>query len=83
MANKPMGSGDRGQIAIPKSKRGVKGFFVEVARELKKVTWPDRHETNRLTGVVLAMCAIITLALLGLSQVAEIAINVLTHGRLG
>ena len=83
MTNTPTGPGDKGQIAIPKSKRGFKGFWIEVAREMRKVTWPATSETNRLTWVVLGMCTLITLALLGMSKVAEIAINVLTHGRIG
>jgi len=30
-------------------------FFKEVVAELKKVTWPTREETIKLTGVVIAI----------------------------
>lgn len=44
-------------------RRGLKGFYRDVVRELKHVSWPSRQETNRLTGVVLAVCAIATVVL--------------------
>ena len=48
-------------------RRGLKGFYRDVMREMKHVSWPTTHETNRLTGVVLAVCAIVMLILTGLS----------------
>ncbi len=30
--------------------------FLEIVGELKKVTWPTRHEVIRLTGIVLVIC---------------------------
>jgi preprotein translocase SecE subunit len=40
-------------------RRGVKGFYRDVVREMKHVNWPTPQETGRLTGVVLAVCAMI------------------------
>jgi preprotein translocase subunit SecE len=34
---------------------GVFGFFGEVFGEMKKVTWPSREETTRLTILVLSV----------------------------
>ena len=34
---------------------GVFSFFGEVFSEMKKVTWPSREETTRLTMLVLAV----------------------------
>ncbi|MBI4202468.1 MAG: preprotein translocase subunit SecE, partial [Chloroflexi bacterium] len=34
---------------------GVVQFFGEVVGELKKVTWPTRQETMRLTMIVIAI----------------------------
>ncbi len=34
---------------------GVFSFFGEVFSEMKKVTWPSRQETTRLTMLVLAV----------------------------
>ena len=42
---------------------GLFQFFGEVVAELKKVTWPTREETTRLTMVVIAISATIGLAL--------------------
>ena len=38
-------------------------FFGEVISELRKVTWPPREETTRLTIMVIAISAAIGLAL--------------------
>lgn len=46
-----------GSVPMPKLKRrGMRGFLADTRSELKKVTWPTRHEANRLTGVVLSVC---------------------------
>lgn len=55
-------------VAVPNfKKRGFKGFWRDVQREMRHVTWPTRAETNRLTGVVLAVCALAIIILTGLS----------------
>ncbi|MFZ4508696.1 MAG: preprotein translocase subunit SecE [Fimbriimonas sp.] len=69
-----------GAIPIPKSKFGLKGFYTEVLREMKKVNWPDRSETNRLTGVVLAICLLLVLTLAGLSIVFDTVVKLITQG---
>jgi preprotein translocase SecE subunit len=45
-------------------RRGVKGFYRDVVRELKHVTWPTPKEASRLTGIVLAVCALIVVLLM-------------------
>jgi preprotein translocase SecE subunit len=52
-----------GSVPVPKMRRGVKGFYRDVLREMKHVTWPKPHETTRLTGVVLVVCALIIVLL--------------------
>jgi preprotein translocase SecE subunit len=67
-----------------KTKRGgIKGFFSDVARELKKVDWPAPKETNRLTGVVLAVCALVVLILFGMSIVADTIVQMLQGRGIG
>lgn len=68
-----------GSIAVPKSKRGMKGYFAEVKREIKKVSWPTVPETHRLTGVVLGVCAMIVAILTGLGLVFGFIVDFLTH----
>jgi preprotein translocase subunit SecE len=38
----------------------IVGFFKEVAREMKKVSWPSRKELVNYTAVVLATVAFFT-----------------------
>lgn len=38
-------------------------FFREVVSELKKVSWPSRQETTRLTALVIAVAVSIGIAL--------------------
>lgn len=42
---------------------GLWQFFGEVVSELKKVTWPSRQETTRLTILVIAISGTIGIAL--------------------
>lgn len=59
MSEKPGGS-----VPVPQLKRrGVKGLMTDVRGEMKKVHWPAPKETNRLVGVVMAVC-LITVAIL-------------------
>ncbi len=78
---KRMSKPPQSPIPIPKSRRGLKGFFAEVGRELKKVNWPAPKENNRLTGVVLAVCGIAILYLTVLSQLFDFLVNVITTGK--
>jgi preprotein translocase SecE subunit len=71
----------RGSLPVPKSKRGLKGFYNEVVREMKKVTWPTRAETNRLTTVVLAVCLLLVTLLSALGFVFGFVIDILTGVR--
>ncbi|MFQ3586831.1 MAG: preprotein translocase subunit SecE [Fimbriimonadaceae bacterium] len=64
----------------PRSKRGIRGFFAEVGREMKKVHWPKPAETNRLTGVVLTVCTLLTLILFLFSTASHEVVRVLTQG---
>jgi preprotein translocase SecE subunit len=81
MSSSPAKSGGGGGTPpIPHSRRGLKGFIAEVGREMKKVNWPSRAETNRLTGVVLAVCLLITLVLVGLSTVFDTVVSIITKG---
>ena len=70
----------RGSLPIPKSRRGAKGFLADVMREMKKVSWPTRPETNRLTGVVLAVCIMGVIMLTVMSIVFEHLVNLITKG---
>lgn len=70
-----------GSLPTPKMRRGLKGFFAETARELKKVTWPPYKEVNRLTGVVLGVCALVVITLTVMSLVVGTGISALSQGK--
>ncbi|CAN5433657.1 hypothetical protein BH11ARM2_BH11ARM2_09150 [soil metagenome] len=89
MANAPAitpGGGEpskkAGSLPIPKSRRGLKGFLVDVQREMRKVTWPSRPETNRLTYVVLMVCGMLVIILSTMGYVFGIIIDLITKGHL-
>jgi preprotein translocase SecE subunit len=70
-----------GAVPLPKSKRGVKAFFADVMRELKKVTWPKPSETNRMTGVVMAVCLLVVIILTAMSYLVDTIMKLLTTGQ--
>jgi len=72
----------QGSLPIPRSKRGVKGFFSEVVREMKKVSWPTVKETNRLTGVVLAVCLLIGSIMILMGFAFGALIDFMTKGKI-
>ena len=81
MANTNTGStGGEGALPLPKSRRGLKGFYAEVIREMKKVSWPTKSETHRLTGVVLAVTIICITILTVFGFIFSSLINLVTKG---
>ena len=80
---RPGGKGDktpapaRASVPIPKAKRGLGSFFGDVRRELTKVSWPTPSETTRLTGVVLAVCALLAVVLGAMGFLFENLINLI------
>jgi preprotein translocase SecE subunit len=67
-------------IATPKIRRGLRAYFAEVGREMKKVSWPPHTETTRLTGVVLAVCGMVVLLLIAFNFAFGWLITGLTKG---
>lgn len=77
MANEPTG-----KIALPTLRRGIKGFFADTSRELRKVSWPSNRETTRLTGIVLTVCFGQAIALLAMAKIFDTVITILEQGKL-
>ena len=46
---------------ITAKKAGLKEYLKGVRAELKKVTWPSRKETFKLTAIVFIVCAVFAL----------------------
>jgi preprotein translocase subunit SecE len=49
------------QAAQPKKRRFT--FFVDIVGELRKVVWPTRQETIRLTLIVIGLCVVMGILL--------------------
>jgi preprotein translocase subunit SecE len=72
---------DNASTPIPKTGRGgLKGYFGEVTRELRKVQWPTPKETTRLTGVVLAVCGICVAVMFAMSYVITTLMGLIQGG---
>ncbi len=71
-----------GAIATPKFKRGIKGFLTDTSREMKKVTWPTRKETSRLTVVVISLVVIIAVMLSLMGWVSDGLVAIVTKGHI-
>jgi preprotein translocase subunit SecE len=63
------------KVPMPDMRRGIKGYFQDVGREMRKVIWPSRAETARLTYVVIAVCVIFVLYLFLFGEVVQLIIN--------
>ncbi|MBL8048225.1 MAG: preprotein translocase subunit SecE [Chthonomonas sp.] len=84
MSNITEGSGQQvkaGSVPVPKMKKGVGTFMREAMAEMKKVNWPTKKETTRLTGVVFAVCFSIIIFLFVLSVVFEQVFKIITGSR--
>lgn len=61
-----------GKLPTPDMKKGLRGFFKDLQREVRLVNWPTPQETTRLTGTVLGVCILTVLVLFGLSILVEV-----------
>jgi len=64
-----------GVLALTEIGRRGREFLSESLFELRKVVWPARQETLRITGVVLLVVLIISLLLAGFDFLISIAIK--------
>jgi preprotein translocase subunit SecE len=57
-------------------KEKIIGFFTDVVKELKKVTWPGRDELRESTLIVLVVCGVIALFVYGVDIVVSNVLKV-------
>ncbi|MBI4548791.1 MAG: preprotein translocase subunit SecE [Ignavibacteriae bacterium] len=50
-------------------KEKIIAFFVDVVKEMKKVTWPKSEELRESTIIVLAVCGVITIFVFGIDWI--------------
>jgi len=71
----------KSQPQIITKKKSRFAFFSDVVGELRKVTWPSRRDTVRLTIMVIAVCVVVGLFLGALDYgFAELVAKVLLGG---
>lgn len=58
-------------------KNKIVGFFLDVNKEMKKVTWPTREQLQDATIVTLALCIIASLFVFGVDKIFEIVLRLL------
>jgi preprotein translocase SecE subunit len=63
-------------------KGGLRKYLKEVGVEMRRVIWPTRAETIRLTIMVLLVCVFFVLYLYIASAIVNIIINALETGRI-
>jgi preprotein translocase SecE subunit len=68
-------------LPTPKLRRGLKGFIADVSREMKKVSWPTKKETNRLTMVVLSLVVTVAVMLSLMGWASHVIVALITKGR--
>ncbi|MFN3729953.1 MAG: preprotein translocase subunit SecE [Fimbriimonadaceae bacterium] len=76
-SNKPRTPAGTPTPSVRASRGGLKGFFADVMREMKKVSWPSPKDTRRLTGVVMAVCGLIILILTMMGYLVEFGLKIL------
>ena len=65
-------------VAEKKSlKSRVGGFFDEVQKEMKKVTWPTREQLQEATVVTLVLTVVSSLFIFGIDKIFEILLRLI------
>jgi preprotein translocase subunit SecE len=66
-------------IAQPGEKQGLRKksftFFTDVAREMRKVSWPKRAELQDATVITLVLCVVLALFTFGVDKIFETVIR--------
>jgi preprotein translocase subunit SecE len=70
------GKGGKPQKSVP-TEPGYRRFIRETRSELKKVTWPTREQTIRLTGIVIAFSVVVGLLMGGIDFIFQALFKVL------
>jgi preprotein translocase SecE subunit len=77
--NLPTGPG--GRPPLPNMRKGFGSFFKEVGVEMRKVIWPSRAETIRLTTAVLFVCVVFVAYLIASGFLIDRIVTFLETGR--
>jgi preprotein translocase SecE subunit len=67
------------QVGEVSEKRSLKdrigGFFTNVSKEMKKVSWPTRAALQEATMVTIVLCILFSLFVFGVDKIFEIVLR--------
>ncbi len=69
-----LASGDK-SAARPGLKAKSFTFFSDVAREMRKVSWPKRNELQDATVITLVLCVVLAIFTFGVDKVFETVVR--------
>lgn len=78
--NEPIAPGG-GRIPLPNTKRGIGQFLKEVGLEMRRVIWPSKAETFRLTTAVILVCVLFVVYLWIASEIVGLVIRLMETGK--
>jgi preprotein translocase subunit SecE len=55
----------------------ISGFFIDVNKEMKKVTWPTREQLLDATLVTIGLCAIFSAFVFGVDKIFEVVLRLI------
>ena len=64
-------------VGKPGIKDKATGFFTNVTKEMRKVTWPKRAELQEATMVTLIVCLIFSAFVFGVDKIFEIILKLI------
>ncbi len=68
--------------SVPKMKGGIRQYLKDVGVEMRRVIWPTRQETLRLTIVVLLVCVLFVIYLYVASTLMNFIITAMEGGKI-
>lgn len=67
-----------GEVSEKRSfKQRITGFFSNVNKEMRKVSWPTRAQLQEATMVTIVLCIIFSLFVFGVDKVFEIVLRLI------
>jgi preprotein translocase subunit SecE len=65
---------------LQESVQNIRGFFAEVVGEVRRTSWPDRHELLSSTGVVILAIVVLSLFVGAFDAVLRELLKLLLRG---
>lgn len=79
---KPTNPAGPARPSVPKMKGGLGKYLKEVGVEMRRVIWPTRQETIRLTIIVLLVCVLFVVYLYVASTIMHFIITAMEGGKI-